>query len=225
MSALSTSVHVMTSSSDRRPTHLTIDDQPVEIRRSSRRKRTIQARFEDGVVVVLAPASMSAREERRAVEDLVRRVTRKSRSARNDDALMERARQLSRTYVPGAPVPSSVRWVSNMTSRWASCSPADGSIRLSDAIVGMPAYVVDAVLLHEVAHLVERGHGVAFQTIVRADPKHDVAQAYLAGASFGARRTADALPQHGLDDDNSERAATDAHATSSPGDDAPSVVR
>lgn len=203
----------MTGTSRLRPERLEIDGQTVEIRRSTRRRRTVQARFEDGVVIVLAPARMSAAEERRAVEDLVRRVTRKSRSARNDDELMERAKQLSRTYVPGAPVPSSVRWVSTMTTRWASCSPSDGSIRMSDVMVGMPDYVIDAVLLHEVAHLVEPGHGPAFRTIVRANPKHDLAEAYLAGASFGSRRSATALPQTDLD-----AADTDADEPGVPSD-------
>lgn len=176
-----------------RPTHLTIDGQAVEIRRSARRTRTVQARLEGDVVVVMTPARMSAREEAKAVEDLVRRVTRKSRSARNDDALMSRALRLSRAHLPGAPRPSSVRWVSNMTTRWASCTPGDASIRVSDALIGMPDYVVDAVLLHELAHLIERGHGPRFQALIRVYPHHERAEAYLAGASFGARRPG-ALP-------------------------------
>lgn len=209
MSVASTSLHAMLSTPDHTPTRLMIDGQAVEIRRSTRRRRTIQARLEDGVVVVLAPAAMSSRDERRAVEDLVRRVTRKRRSARNDAALMERARELSRRHVPGAPIPTSVRWVATMTTRWASCSPGDGSIRLSDAMVGMPAYVIDAVLLHEVAHLVEPGHGAAFQAIVRSDPCHDLAQAYLAGASFAAGR-ADRSPLAGLEGTRSDDPADPA---------------
>ena len=35
-------------------------------------------------------------------------------------------------YLDGRAVPSSVRWVSNQRSRWGSCTPAEGSIRLSD---------------------------------------------------------------------------------------------
>lgn len=170
-----------------RPTQVEIDGQSVEIRRSTRRRRTVQARVEGDVIVVLAPATLSAREERRLVEDLVRRVTRKARSARNDDELMRRVTAMSARYLPGAPRPSSIRWVSNMTTRWASCSTGDGSIRVSDAMIGMPTYVLDAVLLHEAAHLLERGHGPRFQALVRANPHHDRAEAYLAGASFGAR--------------------------------------
>lgn len=64
------------------PTRITVDGQDVEIRRSARRTRSVQARFEDGVVVVLAPATLSAREETRIVEDLVRKMLRKSQIGR-----------------------------------------------------------------------------------------------------------------------------------------------
>lgn len=177
-----------------RPSRLVISGQDVEIRRSARRKRTVEARFEDGVIVIHTPAHMSGTAEREAIESLVQRLLRKQRSARNDGDLMRRAIALSRAYVPGAPRPSSVRWVSNMSSRWGSCSVGDASIRLSDAMLGMPQYVIDAVLLHEVAHLVERGHGPAFKRIIEAYPNHEKAQAYLAGASFGARQRPGQLP-------------------------------
>ena len=179
-----------------------IGDVDVEIRRSSRRRRTMSARFENGGIVVLAPAHLSAVAERDGVTDLVTKMVRKRGSARNDDALMARARELSRRYIPTAPEATSVRWVSTMRTRWASCSPADGTIRISDGMVGMPQYVIDAVLVHELAHLVERGHGPAFQRIVRGYEKHDVAEAYLAGASFGARQAKSALPELGLGDED-----------------------
>lgn len=179
-----------------RPTRVTVDGQAVEIRRSTRRRRTISARWEEGTIVVLCPADLSARAEKASVEDLVRRVLRKSASARNDDALATRSRRLLKAHLREGSMPTSVRWVGNMTSRWASCSPADGSIRLSDKLIGMPEYVVDAVLFHELVHLVEPGHGKRFQDLVRRYPRHDLAEAYLAGASFGARRLSpDQTPQ------------------------------
>ena len=46
-----------------------------------------------------------------------------------------------------------MRWVSNQSGRWGSCTPAEGTIRLSDKLQGMPVWVVDYVLLHELAHL------------------------------------------------------------------------
>ena len=48
-----------------------------------------------------------------------------------------------------------------MRTRWASCTPADGTIRISDRLRDAPAWVVDYVLVHELAHLLVPGHGEA----------------------------------------------------------------
>ena len=71
-----------------------------------------------------------------------------------------RAAHLSAAYLGGRAQPASVRWVSNQESRWGSCTPAEGSIRISDKVRGMPGWVLDYVLLHELAHLIEPGHGL-----------------------------------------------------------------
>ena len=183
---------------------LTVDGVEVEVRRSVRRRRSMSARLEQGRIIVLAPAHLSAAAERTSVEQLVRKLTSRRRTARSDDALMQRAEELTQRYIPGAPRPTSVRWVPAMTSRWASCTPTTGAIRVSETVREMPQYVVDGVLIHELAHLVESGHGPEFQRIVRAYPQHDLVEAYLAGASFGARQRPGALPADGLsalDDD------------------------
>ena len=81
-----------------------------------------------------------------------------------------------------------MRWVGNQRARWGSCTPLDGTIRLSDRMRDMPAYVVDAVLLHELAHLIEAGHGADFWALVTPFPDHERATAYLEGAAFGQDR-------------------------------------
>ena len=55
-------------------------------------------------------------------------------------------------------MPASVRWVTNQNARWGSCTPGDRTIRLSDRLQQMPGWVVDYVLVHELAHLLEAGH-------------------------------------------------------------------
>jgi predicted metal-dependent hydrolase len=71
--------------------------------------------------------------------------------------------------------------VVNQASRWGSCTPADGTIRLSSRLQGMPPWVVDYVLLHELAHLLEPGHGARFWTLLRAYPRTERARGYLEG--------------------------------------------
>ena len=69
-----------------------------------------------------------------------------------------RATELSDRYLGGLAGPDSVRWVDNQTARWGSCTPGDRTIRLSARLQGMPAWVIDYVLVHELAHLLEPGH-------------------------------------------------------------------
>ena len=144
----------------------------MEIRRSTRRKRTVRAYREDGRTIVLMPAHLSAAEEERHVRELVERLDRREQRARasTDDDLEARAHRLSKRWLDGVPAPVSVRWVGNQNSRWGSCTVADRTIRLSDRLIGMPEYVIDYVLVHELAHLVEANHSDRFWEFVHAYP-------------------------------------------------------
>jgi predicted metal-dependent hydrolase len=94
-----------------------------------------------------------------------------------------RASQLSARYLDGRAHPASVRWVTNQNSRWGSCTPLDGSIRLSTRLQGMPAYVVDYVLLHELTHLIVSGHGEDFWERVNQFDLAERARGFLEGVS------------------------------------------
>ena len=160
----------------------------IEVRRSTRRRRSVSARIEQGRIVVFVPAGLSVREERDWVERMVRKLARKNTRASAPD-LLERAGQLAAIHLDGATGtqlrPTSVRWVTNMNRRWASCSTDSGEIRLSHRLQSMPSWVVDHVLLHELVHLHESCHGPEFQRLLDADPNRQRAEAYLAGWSAG----------------------------------------
>ncbi|MGJ9413655.1 M48 family metallopeptidase [Aeromicrobium sp. CF4.19] len=157
----------------------------VEIRRSTRRKRNITARREEGRTVILMPAHLSQEEEQRHVTALVARLDAKDRRRHpGDDELLARAEQLSQTYLEGFADPASVRWVANQTRRWGSCTSVDRTIRISDRLVGMPPWVLDAVLVHELAHLIESNHGPRFQALVERYPHHLRAKGFLEGVSW-----------------------------------------
>jgi len=163
----------------------------VEVRRSQRRRRTVSAYRDGDRTIVLLPARMSRADEQRWVDVMLERLAaqerrRAGKASRNDDELSRRAAELSRQYLRGRAAPSSVRWVGNQASRWGSCTPADGTIRLSDRMKAMPAWVVDYVLLHELAHLIEISHGPRFQALVAGYPKAEVARGYLLGFSDAA---------------------------------------
>jgi predicted metal-dependent hydrolase len=171
--------------------------QAVEVRRSTRRSRTVSAYREDGRTVILIPARMSEAEEKRWVAQMLDRLdARESKQQlRGDDELAERAGELSRKYLDGRARPRSVRWVTNQNTRWGSCTPSDGTIRLSHRLQGMPEYVVDYVLLHELAHLLVPDHGRRFWALLDAYPRTERARGYLEGV-VSARLPA---PREGCD--------------------------
>ncbi|WP_166133066.1 M48 metallopeptidase family protein [Nocardioides ochotonae] len=156
----------------------------VEVRRSSRRRRTVSAYREGERIVVLVPASLSRAEEADWVDRMVARLERSEQRRRpSDDDLVQRAHGLNDRYLGGLALPGSVRWVGNQQSRWGSCTPGDRSIRLSERLQGMPAWVIDYVLVHELAHLIEPSHNDQFWGWVDRFPQAERAKGYLLGWS------------------------------------------
>jgi predicted metal-dependent hydrolase len=161
----------------------------VEVRRSARRRRTVSAYRDGARVVVLIPSRFSPAEEAHWVAQMLERLDANARRRRRggDLALARRAAELSTTYLGGRARPSSVRWVPGMRTRWASCTPADGTIRVSDRLRDMPHWVRDYILVHELTHLLIPGHGPDFWAIVQRYPRTERARGYLDGVSAAAQ--------------------------------------
>ena len=164
----------------------------VEVRRSARRRRTVSA-YRDGTrIVVLMPARFTRAEEQKWVREMVGRITSREQIAnvrgprRNDATLAARARELVDLYLDSRAYPVSVRWVDTMTTRWASCTVEDATIRISSRLRVMPSWVLDYVLVHELAHLRVPGHGPKFWALVERYPKTERARGYLDGVSAAA---------------------------------------
>lgn len=150
--------------------------------------------YRDGErIVVMIPARFSRREERRWVEEMVERVTARERRRSDrgprgsDEALGRRCRELSALYLDGHAAPVSVRWVATMRTRWASCTPADRTIRVSTRLRDLPGWVLDYVLVHELAHLLVPGHDAEFWDLVGRYPRTERARGYLDGVSAAAQ--------------------------------------
>ncbi|MBC7639043.1 MAG: M48 family metallopeptidase [Rhodoferax sp.] len=163
-------------------------DSQIEVRRSARRRRTVSAYREDGRTIVLIPAGFTRRQEQEWVATMVARLAAKDRRTRPSDAdLAERAAALSRAHLGGLARPTSVAWVDNQRSRWGSCTPSQGTIRISSRLRSMPSWVLDYVLVHELAHLLQPSHGPQFWSLVAAYPRTERARGFLEGFSSGAR--------------------------------------
>jgi predicted metal-dependent hydrolase len=153
---------------------------PVKIVRSARRRKTVGARLEKGVLVIRAPATMTDSELAPIIDQLRTRMTRRERVKPLSDADLEkRARELNRQYFDGRLKWHSIRYVTNQNTRFGSCTPEDATIRLSHRLATMPIWVRDYVIVHELAHLVEGNHGPDFWKLVNRYPKTERARGYL----------------------------------------------
>ena len=165
--------------------HPTYDLAQVEVRRSRKRVRTVSAWREGERTVVAIPARFTAAQEREWVRRMLARLASQERRRRPSDTELERrAVDLSGRYLAGRAVPSSVRWSSNQGRRWGSCTPLDGTIRISDRVRGMPSWVLDYVLLHELNHLLHAGHGPDFWAELETYPRTQRARGFLEGYAF-----------------------------------------
>ena len=152
----------------------------VEVIRSARRTRTVQARLVGDTVEVRIPARMSAAEEEKAVADILARLRRKQMStATSDEDLQARAEELNARLLDDRATIGSIRWVSNQKTRWGSCTPSTGAIRITDRLRQVPDYVLDAVILHELVHTFIPGHGPEFWEWADRAPQAERAKGYL----------------------------------------------
>ncbi len=147
----------------------------VEVIRSTRRVRTVSARLVGGVLEVRVPAGLEPDEEQRYVAQLAHKVARRERSDAVDPTA--RAAELAQRY--GLPGPERVRWVDNQRHRWGSCSTDRAEIRISRRLADFPGWVLDYVLVHELAHLVQANHSPAFWALVERYPLAERARGYL----------------------------------------------
>jgi hypothetical protein len=100
----------------------------------------------------------------------------RKRSAERVD-LADRASTLARRYE--LPRPTDIRWADDMTTRWGSCTVTTGHIRVSNRLAAFPTWVLDYVIVHELAHLQVGGHGPDFWRLVHRYPKAERAIGFL----------------------------------------------
>ena len=148
---------------------------PVEVVRSTRRRKTVQAVLTDGVIRVHVPARMSDREVEDYIAELVPRLERRARSDHIDLEL--RASKLAKRF--RLPMPESIEWAENQRRRWGSCQPSSGRIRISAQLAECPPWVLDYVIVHELTHLVHADHSPAFTALVDRYPRAERARGYL----------------------------------------------
>ena len=154
----------------------------IEVIRSDRRRKTVQARLVDDVLRIAIPGHLSPAEEAHWVEVMQKRFAGRADSDQID--LGERARTLARAH--GLPVPAGIEgieWSDRQKTLWGSCTVATGKIRIARRVAGFPRWVLDYVIVHELAHLEVPRHNAEFWSLVARYPMAERARGYLIAKS------------------------------------------
>jgi predicted metal-dependent hydrolase len=167
-----------------------------EVIRSAKRRKSIEARLVNGVLQISIPGRLSKAEEAHWVKEMVGRFERKRQTEPID--LSARAEALAARH--GLEHPASIRWVDNQEWRWGSCTPEDRTVRISSKLAPFPGWVLDYVLVHELAHLSVGPHNDEFWALVNRFPKSERARGFLI-----ARGLDDSMPPEATQPDAAPR--------------------
>lgn len=159
----------------------------IKVIRSHRRRKTVQARKRGHHLEVLAPAHLTDKQLQPHIDSLVQRIERREAGRQLDSQdLQRRTQQLNRNYYQGQLRWTSIQWVTTQNRSYGSCCTTTGRIRISDRLATMPSFVLDYVIMHELAHLLEPNHSARFWQWVNRYPKTERARGFLMGIGFEA---------------------------------------
>jgi len=169
------------------PQPATLFHPEVEVRVSKRRKKTAGAHWEGDRIVVVVPTHLRGTERDDMVEHLTRRLARhRPHLHTSDQHLEKRAIELGRIYLDGVE-PASIRWATNQNKRWGSCTMLTREIRISSRLRVAPTWVLDSVIVHELAHLLVPNHSAQFRALESRYPRKHDADIFLEGFGLGLR--------------------------------------
>jgi len=156
--------------------------------RKERRRRSISAFRQGGVIEIHIPAKMSKRQELEMIPEMIAMVLRREgRSRKTDLQLLEIGMELLAKYLPDFDVaPASINW-RNMSERWGSCTTVDRTIRISDRLISAPNYVLNYIIFHELIHLRIPGHDQDFYNYLNRFTDQQKCEAFLEGFELGSQ--------------------------------------
>lgn len=161
---------------------------PYRVIRKERRRRSISAFRQGGVIEIHIPAKMSKRQELEIIPEMIAMVLRREGRARKTDLqLLEIGLELLAEYLPDFDVaPASINW-RNMSERWGSCTTVDRTIRISDRLIGAPNYVLNYIIFHELIHLKIPDHNQDFYNYLNRFTDQQKCEAFLEGFELGSQ--------------------------------------
>jgi len=156
--------------------------------RNQRRRSSMSAYRQAGVIIINIPARMSKQDEIAASPEMIAMVQRReAKERKSDEQLLRMGMALLEKYLPEFEIiPASINWRS-MSERWGSCTTVDRTIRISDRLIGAPTYVLDYIIFHELIHLMISGHDADFYNYLNRYSDQKRAEAFLEGFEVGCQ--------------------------------------
>jgi predicted metal-dependent hydrolase len=153
----------------------------TEIRRSKKRKKTVQAKIVANRLIIFAPEWIDDKRLGEIIEKIRKKLKRRELKRRLDEKgnLEKTAQSLNRRYFSGRIKFNSIEWSTNQSKRFGSCQYREGKIRISHRLAQMPEWVRDYVIVHELAHLLEPNHSPRFWKLANRYPYTERARGFL----------------------------------------------
>ncbi|MCK5760063.1 MAG: M48 family metallopeptidase [Candidatus Delongbacteria bacterium] len=144
---------------------MTSDKYNVVIQRSKRRKKTLQAVLKGDTVKVLVPFTTGDIEINKFLDKFLKKLERKNIILNNDKELLSRANKLKKKFIPDAP-DFTIVFQESLKRTWGKCFTNQRKIVINPVLATYPKWVLDFVIVHEIAHLLIPNHGKEFRELV-----------------------------------------------------------
>ncbi|MDA3839141.1 MAG: M48 family metallopeptidase [Candidatus Delongbacteria bacterium] len=141
------------------------DKYEIIVQRSKRRKKTLQATLRDNTVKILAPHHTSYEDVKVFLNKFLKKLVRKDIILNNDKELLSRAKKLKKKFLPDAP-DFTIVFQKSLTRIWGKCFTNQRKIVINPILGTYPKWVLDFVIVHEIAHLLVPNHGKEFRSLV-----------------------------------------------------------
>ncbi len=135
-------------------------------------RKTAGARLNDGQIEIEFPLDYPPENRTKTIQSLLSRIVAKDFLP----AITERVNELNEQHFQQTVTRVRLRY--SKTS-WGTCS-SSGNVRLSTRLLFAPPEVIDYVIIHELAHLIEFNHTNRFHELVaQAMPEYEEHKAWL----------------------------------------------
>jgi len=159
----------------------------IRITRSRKRRKTVSARLANEVLEIRVPFYLPRREAIRYA-DLFKKRFQAKEKVKTDRYLSQKANQLAKKYQlkPGK---FAIFWSKRQLKIFGTCHHQTKTIRISSRLKKAPGWVLDYVIIHELAHLLHPNHSQSFWRLVNRFPRTEKARGFLLGTTFSSKRS------------------------------------